>query len=160
MRPRAFIRRKGTRIKTGKTTDYVKRQYIGNLGKIEKGIVSVNAYGYYEGITFPLIFKVFKPKERLKEGDHYQTQPVLASEIIKELRVMGFQIQRVLADSLYGESESNFLSVVEEFNLEYAVAIRYLTFLLNFGKQINQHFCPFPIVMVLMLTGTKIIPWQ
>jgi len=124
MRPRAFIRRKGTRIKTGKTTDYVKRQYIGNLGKIENGIVSVNAYGYYEGITFPLIFKVFKPKERLKEGDHYQTKPVLAAEIIKELREKGFQIQRVLADSLYGESESNFLSVIEEFNLEYAVAIR------------------------------------
>jgi len=29
--------------KKGKTTDYVKRQYIGNLGKIENGIVSVNA---------------------------------------------------------------------------------------------------------------------
>lgn len=110
--------------KKGKTTDYVKRQYIGNLGKIENGIVSVNAYGYYEGITFPLLFKVFKPKERLKEGDHYQTKPVLAAEIIKELREKGFQIQRVLADSLYGESESNFLSVIEEFNLEYAVAIR------------------------------------
>jgi SRSO17 transposase len=32
--------------KKGKKTDYVKRQYIGNLGKIENGIVSVNAYGY------------------------------------------------------------------------------------------------------------------
>src|SRR5690242_16139241 len=31
--------------KKGKTTDYVARQYIGNLGKIENGIVSVNAYG-------------------------------------------------------------------------------------------------------------------
>lgn len=28
--------------KKGKKTDYVKRQYIGNLGKIESGIVSVN----------------------------------------------------------------------------------------------------------------------
>lgn len=83
----------GNAHQDGKTTDYVKRQYIGNLGKIEKGIVSVNAYGYYEGITFPLIFKVFKPKERLKEGDHYQTKPVLAAEIIKELREKGFQIQ-------------------------------------------------------------------
>lgn len=31
--------------KKGKTTDYVDRQYIGNLGKIDDGIVSVNAYG-------------------------------------------------------------------------------------------------------------------
>lgn len=57
-----------------KKTDYVKRQYIGNLGKIENGIVSVNAYGYCEGMTFPLKFKVFKPRERLKEGDKYKTK--------------------------------------------------------------------------------------
>jgi SRSO17 transposase len=51
--------------KKGKSTDYVARQYIGNLGKTENGIVSVNAYGVLEGITFPLIFKIFKPKSRL-----------------------------------------------------------------------------------------------
>lgn len=50
--------------KKGKSTDYVSRQYIGNLGKTENGIVSVNAYGVLEGITFPLIFKIFKPKSR------------------------------------------------------------------------------------------------
>ena len=42
--------------KKGKTTDYVTRQYIGNLGKIENGLVSVNAYGVLDGITFPLLF--------------------------------------------------------------------------------------------------------
>src|SRR5262245_36822753 len=39
--------------KKGKTTDYVARQYIGNLGKIENGLVSVNAYGIIDAITFP-----------------------------------------------------------------------------------------------------------
>jgi SRSO17 transposase len=39
--------------KKGKTTDYVARQYIGNLGKIENGLVSVNAYGVLDEITFP-----------------------------------------------------------------------------------------------------------
>jgi len=33
----------------GDTTDYVKRQYIGNLGKIENRIVAVTAYGLCEG---------------------------------------------------------------------------------------------------------------
>jgi SRSO17 transposase len=110
--------------KKGKKTDYVKRQYIGNLGKIENGIVSVNAYGYCEGMTFPLKFKIFKPKERLKEGDKYQTKPELGAEIVKELQEMGFKIKRVLADSLYGESDSNFVSVVGELGIEYAVGIR------------------------------------
>jgi SRSO17 transposase len=110
--------------KKGKKTDYVKRQYIGNLGKIENGIVSVNAYGYCEGMTFPLKFKIFKPKERLKEGDKYRTKPELGAELVKELKEMGFKIKRVLADSLYGESDSNFISVVGELGIEYAVAIR------------------------------------
>jgi SRSO17 transposase len=39
--------------KKGKSTDYVTSQYIGNLGKIENGIVSVNAYSVVDGITYP-----------------------------------------------------------------------------------------------------------
>ncbi|MBD2032738.1 transposase, partial [Phormidium sp. FACHB-322] len=55
--------------KKGHATDYVKRQYIGNLGKVENGIVSVDAYGVIDNITFPLTFEIYKPKERLKAGD-------------------------------------------------------------------------------------------
>lgn len=39
--------------KKGNTTDYVARQYIGNLGKVENGIVSVNAYGVVGNTLFP-----------------------------------------------------------------------------------------------------------
>lgn len=110
--------------KKGGKTDYVKRQYIGNLGKIENGIVSVNAYGHCEGMTFPLKFKVYKPKERLKEGEKYRSKPEIGAELIKELTSVGFKIRRVLADSLYGESPTNFLGVIEELKIEYAVSIR------------------------------------
>ena len=44
--------------KKGKKTDYVARQYLGSVGKIDNGLVSVNAYGVYCNITFPLIVKV------------------------------------------------------------------------------------------------------
>ncbi len=109
--------------KKGTTTDYVDRQYIGNLGKIENGIVSVNAYGIFQGITFPLIFKVFKPKKRLKEEDKYKSKPQLAIEIIEALREKGLNFELVLADSLYGES-SEFLNALDKYNLNYIVAIR------------------------------------
>ena len=109
--------------KKGKKTDYVARQYLGSVGKIDNGIVSVNAYGVYCNITFPLIFKVFKPKGTLKEGDKYQTKIELAAEIIRELMNEGFNIDLVLADSLYGES-SQFLHQLTEYNLSYVVAIR------------------------------------
>ena len=54
--------------KKGNKTDYVARQYLGSVGKIDRGIVSVNAYGVYENITFPLLFKVFKPKCKQELG--------------------------------------------------------------------------------------------
>jgi SRSO17 transposase len=109
--------------KKGKKTDYVARQYLGSVGKIDNGIVSVNAYGVYENITFPLSFKVFKPKETLKEEDKYKTKIELASEIITELINEGFKIELVLADSLYGES-SEFIKKLNEYELAYVVAIR------------------------------------
>ncbi len=90
--------------KKGTKTDYVARQYLGSVGKIDKVIVSVNAYGVYENITFPLMFKVFKPKGTLKEGDTYKTKIELASEIVNELIEFGFKIELLLADSLYGEA--------------------------------------------------------
>ena len=79
------------------------------MGKVDNGIVSVNAYGVYCNITFPLTVKVFKPKGTLKSEDNYQTKIELAAEIITELVNEGFNIKLVLADSLYGES-SQFLS--------------------------------------------------
>jgi SRSO17 transposase len=109
--------------KKGKKTDYVARQYLGSMGKIDNGIVSVNAYGIYDQITFPLIFKVFKPKGTLKSGDTYKTKIELASEIITELVDFGFDIELVLADSLYGEA-SSFIRKLEQYKLPWVVAIR------------------------------------
>ena len=109
--------------KKGKKTDYVSRQYLGSVGKIDNGIVTVNAYGVYDNITFPLCFKVFKPKGTLKQGDKYQTKIELAAEIITELINEGFNIELVLADSLYGES-SEFIKKLNQYELAYIVAIR------------------------------------
>lgn len=109
--------------KKGKHTDYVARQYIGNLGKVDNGVVSVNAYGVIEDLTFPLMFKVFKPSSTLKKEDQYKTKPQLAAEIIEELKEQEFGFDLVLADSLYGSSPT-FLSVLDKYQLDYVLAIR------------------------------------
>ncbi len=44
--------------------------------------------------------------------------------MIQELQAMGFKFKLVLADSLYGESDSNFLSVLYQLQLDFVVAIR------------------------------------
>jgi SRSO17 transposase len=62
--------------------------------------VSVNIYGLKDGIVFPLIFEVYKPKQRLQPGGKYQSKPQIAVALVKELVKLGLKIKRVLADSL------------------------------------------------------------
>lgn len=109
--------------KKGTATDYVAKQYIGNLGKVENGIVSVNAYAVMDNMTYPLMFKVFKPRTRLKSGEQYKTKPQLALEIVQELIDYGFNIELVLADSLYGES-TELVEALVELKLPFIVSIR------------------------------------
>ncbi|MBE8987310.1 hypothetical protein [Nostoc sp. LEGE 12450] len=73
--------------------------------------VSVNAYGVVDGITYPLMFQIFKPKNRLKEGDKYKSKPQIAVEIIQELQEWGFQIKLVLADNLLNKSKTNWVGL-------------------------------------------------
>jgi len=110
--------------KKGHTTDYVKRQYIGNLGKVENGLVSVDAYGVIDNIAFPLTFEVYKPKARLKAGDTHRSKPEIGAAIVKELCALGFEFDFVLADSAYGESGSSFVRTLHQLKLPYVLAIR------------------------------------
>lgn len=110
--------------KKGQQTDYVQRQYLGNLGKVDNGIVAVTAYGVIKGMTLPLLFRVYKPKTRLKAGDPYQSKPEIAVSMIDELIALGFKFDLVLADSLYGESSSTFIDCLHKLQLPYVVAIR------------------------------------
>lgn len=86
--------------------------------------MAVTAYGLIDGMIVPLIFEVYKPRERLKPGDEYQTKPQIAAAMIRQLQAMGFHFDLVLADSLYGESKVNFVDVLDELNLPYILAIR------------------------------------
>jgi len=89
-------------------------------------------------ITIPLIFKIYKPKTRLKdiettenqtqnikekEKEKYLTKPEIAIELIEEIVKEGFNIKLVLTDSLYGES-GDFVRKLQELKLKYVLAIR------------------------------------
>jgi SRSO17 transposase len=86
--------------------------------------VVVTAYGVFGGMTFPLLFEVYKPRERLQPGDKYRTKPEIAALLIKKLSSMGFNFNLLLADSLYGETSTKGISVLDELKKNYIVAIR------------------------------------
>lgn len=65
------------------------RQYLGKLGKIDNGIVAVTAWGLIDGITFPLIFEVYKPKDRLLDTDTYRSKPEIAAQMVREIKLQG-----------------------------------------------------------------------
>jgi SRSO17 transposase len=52
-----------------------------------------------------------------------KTLPEIAVEMIREVQAMGFVIERVLADRLYGESGDD-IGVLHQLKLPYIVAIR------------------------------------
>lgn len=109
--------------KKGTATDYLARQYIGSLGTVERGIVSVSAIGVLDTISFPLRFEIFKPNQTLKATDHYQSKPTIAANLVRQIVADGFAISCVVADSLYGES-SHFIQTLSDLHLPYVVAIR------------------------------------
>ncbi|BAT55768.1 putative transposase [Nostoc sp. NIES-3756] len=89
------------------------------------------------------MFQIFKPKNRLKEGDKYKSKPQIAIEIIQELAEWGFKIKLVLADSLDGEQRVGRLCRLEAIanpegeSGDVIRAFRLLIF--NFMPKLNQH---------------------
>lgn len=86
-------------------------------------MVSVNAYGVLDNVTFPLLFQVFKPEQCLKTDDVHQSKPDIAVSLLRQLHQQGFHIDIVLADRLYGES-NNFIQEMIKLQLPFVVAIR------------------------------------
>lgn len=109
--------------KKGHTTDYAASQDIGNVGSLANGVVSVNAYGVLDPVTFPLACRTYKPQRRLKPGDVFKSKPQLAVELIQELAAQGLHFSVVLAESMYGE-RWEFTTALERWDLSDAVAIR------------------------------------
>jgi len=68
----------------GDTTDYVKRQYREFRKNRERDSCSHSIW-FMRGMTFPLTFEVYKPKQRLLK-DTYQSKPQIAAHMIRELK--------------------------------------------------------------------------
>ncbi len=68
----------------------------------------MTAYGVMAGMTVMLAFEVYRPKSRVKKGDSECSKPQLAAQTLRDLKNRGLKFSLVLADSLYGESQSNY----------------------------------------------------
>lgn len=112
--------------KWGNKTAHVGRQYLGNVGKVDNGVVSVSSLWADERVYYPLAVEPFTPKQHFPRGmadPAYRTKPQIALELVKQAVDDGIPFRAVVADAFYGENDG-FRSGLAQKNIGYVLALR------------------------------------
>ena len=107
--------------KSGNFTSGVGREYIGEIGKTDKGIVVVTTHLYDGKKSLPLDLEIYQHASSLPEGKadpNFQKKPKLAIELIDRSLSRGYRPGIVLIDAGYGNNTS-FIKELEERKLKY-----------------------------------------
>jgi hypothetical protein len=112
--------------KWGKKTAHVGRQYLGSIGKVDNGVVSVSSLWADERVYYPLAVEPFTPKQHFARGmadPAYRTKPQIALELVTQAVKDELPFRAVVADSFYGENDG-FRSGLTKQHLGYVLALR------------------------------------
>jgi SRSO17 transposase len=93
--------------KRGHRIELAAQQYLGKLGHVADGVVSVTSQWTDGTRHVPLGVKPYRPGSRLplgKKDPAFHTKPELAWTLIQEAQAAGIPFRLVVADSVYGES--------------------------------------------------------
>lgn len=107
--------------KSGNFTAGVGRQYIGEIGKTENGIVVVTTHLYDGRKSLPLDLELYQHADSLAEGKQdplFEKKPELAIKLIDVTLSRGYQPGIVIVDAGYGNNTS-FLLNLENRKLKY-----------------------------------------
>jgi len=92
--------------KDGHKTAHVARQYLGNVGKIDNGVVSVTSLWADEQVYYPLETEPYTPESYFAQGKNdpvFRTKPKIALQLVQQALQQAWPFRAVVADSLYGE---------------------------------------------------------
>ena len=112
--------------KDGKKTDHVGYQYLGSVGRIANGIVSVSSVWADERIYHPLHVEPYTPAKRLEKGRSdpaFRTKPQIAVELVESARAASIPFHAVVADCLYGEN-ADFEGAMWRAKVPYVLSLR------------------------------------
>lgn len=111
--------------KSGNATDGVGRQYIGEIGKTDNGIVLLTTY-LHDGVRrLPLDIALYQHASSLEQGKadpKFKKKPDLALELIDQCLQRGYQPGVTVVDAGYGNN-TPFLKQLESRHLTYVAAI-------------------------------------
>ena len=107
--------------KSGNFTEVVGRQYIGEIGKTENGVVAVTSH-LYDGIkSLPLDVELYQKADSLpfgKADPEFKKKPEIAIDLIDQSLARGYRPGIVLIDAGLGNNTS-FLHGLESRQLKY-----------------------------------------
>lgn len=112
--------------KWGTKTAHVGRQYLGSIGKVDNGVVSVSSLWADEQVYYPLAVEPFTPKQYFARGtadSAYRTKPQIALDLVRQAVAEGLPFRAVVADSFYGENDG-FRSGLAQAGRGYVLALR------------------------------------
>lgn len=111
--------------KSGTATEGVGRQYIGQIGKVDNGMVEVTSH-IYDGVRgYPVDVAMYKPAsnfEQGKEDPSFQKKPEIALALIDQCLDRGLRPGVTLLDAGYGNN-GPLLKQLEERELVYVAAL-------------------------------------
>jgi hypothetical protein len=111
--------------KSGNSTMGIGRQYIGQIGKVDNGIVTVTSHGFDGTKGVPIDIRLYKHASSLelgKEDSQFQKKPDIALDLIDECLARGLTPGLVLLDAGYGNNIP-LLKKIEEKGLTYVASI-------------------------------------
>ena len=112
--------------KDGDQTAHVGRQYLGNRGKTENGVVSVSSVWADEALYYPLAVEPYTPQRWFalgKADPAFRTKPQIALELVDQALAGGWPVGAVVADSLYGEHHG-FTTGLQARGVPFVVALK------------------------------------
>jgi SRSO17 transposase len=111
--------------KWGTKTAHVGKQYLGNLGKVDNGVVSVSSLWADEDVYYPIEVEPYTPAHHFAKGKAdpaFRTKLQLAVELAQRAKEAGIPFRAVVADAFYGK-EYVVQQGLEQLGLAYVLAL-------------------------------------
>lgn len=92
--------------KAGHKTAHVGRQYLGSIGKIDDGVVSVTSLWADSQVYYPLEVEPYTPEHHFEKGRKdpaFRTKLQIALQFVRKAVEQEWPFRAVVADSFYGE---------------------------------------------------------
>lgn len=112
--------------KDGEKTAHVGKQYLGGIGKIDNGVVSVSSLWVDERVYYPLEVEPYTPAHHFEGGKadpEFRTKPQIALDLVERAVAMGLPFRAVVGDILYGEHRK-FKEGLENREIPYVLSLK------------------------------------